>query len=150
MRVSIINDKAGYHLYTAIKEFLVEEGHEVIDLGLENADTDMDFPDAAIMLCDTILNGSADRAIMVAGTGVGASIACNKIPGIRASMVHDWHCAHQAVEHDFTQVMCIGGQIVGPWLARDLVKEFLSAQPAMEEKFIRCVDKLNRMDGSAQ
>ncbi|WFA10135.1 RpiB/LacA/LacB family sugar-phosphate isomerase [Tissierella sp. Yu-01] len=150
MKIAVVCDKAGYSLKAAMVEKLIEAGYEIIDFGLNNPDDDMDFPDAAQMLCQPVLTGEAERAIMFAGTGVGASIACNKIPGIRASIIHDIQCAHQAVEHDHVQVMCIGGQVVGEWLAWDLIQAFLPAKGFTDEKTLRCVHKLNLMDGSAK
>ena len=150
MKIAVICDKAGYSLKAAMVEKIKESGHEVLDFGLYNDVDDMDFPDAAQILCEPILTGEAERAIMFAGTGVGASIACNKIPGIRASIIHDVQCAHQAVEHDHVQVMCIGGKVVGEWLAIDLIERFLPAVGNTDEKTLRCVHKLNVMDGSAK
>ena len=96
------------------------------------------------------LDGKAEKAIMFCGTGVGASIACNKIPGIRASMIHDVHCAHQAVEHDDVQVMCIGEKIVGEWLAPDLIRVFLEARANQDDWTPHVVRMLNEMDGSSE
>ena len=99
-------------------------------------------------VCQPVLDGRAEKAIMFCGTGVGASVACNKIPGIRASIIHDVHCAHQAVEHDDVQVMCIGAQIVGDWLAPDLIRPFLEAKANQDEWTPKVVRMLGEMDGS--
>ena len=106
----------------------------------------MDFPDIAQNLTDRLLAGQADRGLMVCGTGVGAAIAANKRPGIRAAVGHDVHSAHQCVEHDDVNVLCIGAQIVGPWLAKDLVTAYLAAEFSTSEEFRRRVAKLDEMD----
>ncbi|MHB1314712.1 MAG: RpiB/LacA/LacB family sugar-phosphate isomerase [Christensenellales bacterium] len=149
MKISVVCDRAGYKLKKEMVEKLKHMGHEVIDHGLYSEDEDMEFPDAAKLLCASITKGDAEKGIMFAGTGVGAAIACNKVPGIRASVVHDVHCAHQAVEHDHVQVMCIGEKIVGSWLASDLIDRFLvTTQGNTDERTLRIIRKLNIMDGS--
>jgi ribose 5-phosphate isomerase B len=102
----------------------------------------VDFPDITRAVCADVTAGTAERAILVCGTGVGASIAANKLRGIRASIVHDGHIAHQCVEHDDVNVMCIGAQIVGPWLAEDLVRTYLAATFSTDEDCRRRVAKL--------
>ena len=126
-------------------ESLRANGHEVIDVGSYD-EKPVDFPDIATQVAEAILSKRADRGLMVCGTGVGASIAANKIRGIRAAVCHDVHSAHQSVEHDDVNVMCIGAQIVGPWLAVDLVDSFLSAKFSDEEDYRRRVAKLDEMD----
>lgn len=128
MKISVGSDHAGYNLKNSMIPLLEKAGHTVIDQGCHSADEQPFFPDVARAVCQPVVDGTAERGIMFCGTGVGASIACNKIRGIRASMIHDWHCAHQAVEHDHVQVMCIGEKIVGTWLAWDLIQAFLSAK----------------------
>jgi ribose 5-phosphate isomerase B len=110
----------------------------------------VDFPDIARRLATAILQGRAERGIMVCGTGVGASIAANKIRGIRAAVCHDVHSAHQSVEHDDVNVMCLGAQIVGLWLARDLVDAFLAARFSTDADFRRRVAKLAELDAERQ
>lgn len=146
MKISVGSDHAGYNLKIAMLPLLKEAGHEVIDNGCDDPAEMPYFPDVAKIVCQHVLDGNAERAIMFCGTGVGASIACNKIPGIRASMIHDWHCAHQAVEHDYVNVMCIGEKIVGNWLAWDLIKEFLQAQGDTDERAMVVQQKLREMD----
>ncbi len=128
MKISVGSDHAGYNLKQAMIPLLEKAGYAVVDHGCYSTDDQPYFPDVAKAVCQPIVDGEAERGIMFCGTGVGASIACNKIRGIRASVIHDWHCAHQAVEHDHVQVMCIGGKIVGTWLAWDLIKAFLGAK----------------------
>ena len=128
-------------MIAAIREF----GYEVVDIGSFDCNP-VDFPDIGAALCRVILEGGAKRGVMVCGTGVGASIAANKIKGIRAAVCHDVHSAHQSVEHDDVNVMCIGAQIVGPWLARDLLKAFLGAEFADTEEYRRRVAKLGELE----
>jgi len=148
MRIALGNDHCGYAMKQDIIQVLEELGCEVTDHGCHSPDP-VDFPDIARLVCDAVRKGEADRGIMVCGTGVGAAIAANKMPGIRASVCHDVHSAHQCVEHDDVNVMCIGAQIIGPWLARDLVKTFLSAKFSTEEHFRRRVGKLREMELAA-
>ncbi len=146
MKISIGCDHAGYKLKMEMKPLLLEAGYELVDNGCHDPKEIPFFPDVAKIVCSSILNGECERGIMFCGTGVGASIACNKIPGIRASMIHDWHCAHQAVEHDHVNVMCIGEKIVGGWLAWDLIQEFLKAEGDTDEWAITVQQKLKEMD----
>src|SRR6185437_15660761 len=124
---------------------LSARGHAVADAGSFDPNP-VDFPDIAAALTGQILSGAAERGIMVCGTGVGAAIAANKVRGIRAAVLHDWHCAHQAVEHDDVNVMCLGAQIVGAWLAADLVDAFLAAKFSTDADFRRRVAKLHEME----
>jgi len=135
------SDHAGFALKGAVIEVIRDLGYEVIDVGSYDAQP-VDFPDIGSALCGAIREGRAKRGIMVCGTGVGASIAANKVNGIRAAVCHDVHSAHQSVEHDDVNVMCLGAQIVGPWLARDLLKAFLGAEFSNTEECVRRVAKL--------
>ena len=145
MKLVIGSDHAGWSLKGGVIAHLKSLGHEVIDVGSYDP-SPVDFPDIARALTAKVLSGEAQRGVMVCGTGVGASIAANKVRGIRAAVCHDIHSAHQSVEHDDVNVMCIGAQIVGPWLANDLVASFLSAQFEASEAHVRRVAKLNEMD----
>jgi ribose 5-phosphate isomerase B len=146
MRIVIGSDHAGFALKGIVVDHIGVLGHEVIDVGSYDS-APVDFPDVARALTDAISSGKADRGLMVCGTGVGASIAANKVKGIRAAVCHDVHSAHQAVEHDDVNVMCLGAQIVGPWLAKDLISAFLTAEFSTSEEFRRRVEKLHQMDG---
>lgn len=148
MVISVGSDHAGYKLKVKMLDQIRAWGHEVIDNGCYSDAEAVYFPEVAKKVCQPILDGTAQRAILFCGTGVGASIACNKIPGIRASMIHDVHCAHQAVEHDDVQVMCLGEKIVGEWLAPDLIKTFLEARANQDEWTPHVVELLSEMDGS--
>ena len=120
-------------------------GHEVVDVGSHD-EKPVDFPDIARAVAKKVTSGEVARGIMVCGTGVGTSIAANKMKGIRAAVCHDVHSAHQCVEHDDVNVMCIGAQIVGPWLANDLISSYLFAEFSTDEDFRRRVEKLRVMD----
>lgn len=145
MVISFGCDHVGYPLKQTITEWLRSEGHTVIDHGCYDA-SPVDFPHVARKVCDSLLTGEAQRGVMVCGTGVGAVIACNKIPGIRASCCHDVYSAHQCVEHDNVNVGCIGADIVGPQRAKELLKLFLDAQFSTDPDFRRRVEELCRMD----
>jgi ribose 5-phosphate isomerase B len=145
MRIVIGSDHAGFGLKPAIIAYLKELGHEVDDVGSYD-EKPVDFPDISAAVCRKVVAGEAERGILVCGTGVGASIAANKVKGIRAAVCHDVHSAHQSVEHDDVNVMCIGAQIVGPWLAKDLVSAYLSAEFSTDEDFRRRVAKLHAME----
>ena len=144
MKIVIGGDHAGYHLKLDIADHLRRSGHDVTDVGSHDPGP-VDFPDVARAVCDAVRAGGA-RGLMVCGTGVGASIAANKVRGIRAAVCHDVHSAHQAVEHDDVNVMCVGAQIVGAWLARDLVDAFVAAEFDQSEDSIRRVQKLHDME----
>ncbi|HEX5416743.1 MAG TPA: ribose 5-phosphate isomerase B [Chloroflexota bacterium] len=145
MKLVIGGDHAGFGLKGPLSAALRERGHEVRDVGAFG-DEAVDFPDVARELCGVLLRGEAERGIMVCGTGVGACIAANKVAGIRAALCHDLYSAHQCVEHDDVNVLCLGAQIVGPLLATELVETFLNARFSTEEHFRRRVAKLAEMD----
>lgn len=147
MRIVIGSDHAGFPLKGELIAHIRALGHEVDDVGSFDP-APVDFPDIARALTAKVLAGEAARGLMVCGTGVGAAIAANKVAGIRAAVCHDVHSAHQSVEHDDVNVMCIGAQIVGPWLARDLVASFLAAEFSTDEEFRRRVAKLTAMDAA--
>ena len=147
MKISVGSDHAGYELKIRLLDKIRELDHEIIDFGSFDPEP-VDFPDIAKLVCKSVLDGESERGIMFCGTGVGASIACNKTAGIRASVCHDIYSAHQCVEHDDVQVMCLGAQIVGHTVALELIASFLKAQFSTSEEFIRRVAKLGLMDGS--
>lgn len=145
MNIVIGSDHAGFPLKATIIEHIRNLGHEVTDVGSYD-ENPVDFPDIAQQLTAKIRSGEATRGLMVCGTGVGAAIAANKVKGIRAAVCHDVHSAHQCVEHDDVNVMCIGAQIVGAWLALDLVEAYLKAEFSTSEEFRRRVEKLGMME----
>ena len=145
MKVVVGSDHAGFPMKAPLLAYLRELGHEVMDVGSYDP-APVDFPDIARQVAAAITSGRAERGLMVCGTGVGASIGANKMKGIRAAVCHDVHSAHQSVEHDDVNVMCIGAQIVGLWLAKDLVAAYLGARFSTAEEFRRRVAKLADMD----
>lgn len=145
MRIAVGGDHAGFPLKGHVMEVLKELGHEVTDCGSYDPEP-IDFPDITKVVCEKVLSKEADKAILVCGTGVGASIAANKIPGIRASVCHDIYSSHQCVEHDDVNVMCIGAQIIGPALVKELLESFLTAEFSTAIEFRRRVEKLSLME----
>ncbi|MGZ4358685.1 MAG: RpiB/LacA/LacB family sugar-phosphate isomerase [Gaiellaceae bacterium] len=127
MRIAVAFDHRGVKLREAVLA-AVSDGHEAIDLGTSDAAVRIDYPDRAEAVGEALRSGRAERAVLVCGSGVGASVAASKIPGIRAAICHDVYSAHQGVEHDDMNVLCLGSEIVGPELAADLVRTFLGAR----------------------
>jgi ribose 5-phosphate isomerase B len=145
MRVVVGGDHAGFALKGPVVEALRAWGHEVTDVGTHSTEP-VDFPDVARQLCSIIQRGEAERGVMVCGTGVGAAIAANKHMGIRAAVCHDVYSAHQCVEHDDVNVLCLGAQIVGDQLAFDLLRRYLAAEFSTSEEFRRRVAKLTELE----
>jgi ribose 5-phosphate isomerase B len=145
MNIVIGGDHAGFRLKSSLIPFIKKLGHTVVDVGAFSEEP-VDFPDMARSLCSAVLEKSADRGIMCCGTGVGAAIACNKIPGIRAALCHDTHCAHQSVEHDDVNVLCMGHWIIGVKLAEEIVGSFLGARFEKTDDFLRRVGKLKKLE----
>lgn len=151
MRVAIGSDHAGFPLKAEVVAFLHEQGHEVIDVGTMNAIDSVDYPDFAQAVAGRVLDGSAERGIVVCGSGVGASIAANKIPGIYAALCHDTYSAHQGVEHDNMNVLCLGSRVVGVALAQELVRAFLGARfEANQPRHVRRHNKVRAIEAAAQ
>jgi ribose 5-phosphate isomerase B len=145
MKLVVGSDHAGFALKAKLLGEIKKMGYEITDVGCFD-ETPVDFPDIARTLCSIILKGEAWRGIMFCGTGVGAAIACNKIPGIRASVCHDIYTAHQCVEHDDVQVIALGAQIVGHTVALEYIERYLGATFSTSEEFRRRVEKLEQMD----
>ena len=141
MRISIGSDYAGFPLKQEIAAYLREEGHEVLDLGTNNTDP-VDYPDYAEAVGKSILEGTVKRAILICGSGVGASVAANKIPGVRAGLCHDGYSAHQGVEHDDMNVLVLGARVIGVALARELVENYMRAAFTNEERHARRLRKV--------
>src|SRR4051812_16266143 len=127
MRGAVAFDHRGVKLRERVLEELAATGHDVVDLGTDTDAVNVDYPDKAREVGEAILGGSAERGILVCGSGVGASVAACKLTGIRAAICHDAYSAHQGVEHDDMNVLCLGSEVVGPSLARELVGSFLNA-----------------------
>lgn len=145
MDIAVGSDHCGFRLKRELLPLLEKLGHRCTDFGCDSEEP-VDFPDIARQVCDSVRQGAHRRGIIVCGTGAGAVIAANKLPGIRAAVCHDVHTARQCVEHDDANVMCLGAQIVGPWLAEDLVRTFLQATFRTEEHFRRRVEKLGQLE----
>ena len=146
MKIVIGGDHFGVPLKRMLLPFIESLGYPVVDLGGYREDEPIDFPDIGRRVCLEIIEGRAQRGIMCCGTGVGASIAANKIPGIRATLCHDTYCAHQSVEHDNVNVITMGAWIVGPKTAQEVVATYLTAQFDASEDFVRRVGKLGDLE----
>ena len=142
MRIAVGADHNGYALKQTIAGLLKSMGHEVSDVGAHAIDPLDDYPDFAGALARTVASGEAERGIMVCGSGVGASVAANKVRGVRAAVCHDTYSAHQGVEHDDMNVLCLGARIVGEEVAREAVQAFVSATFSNEERHRRRLDKV--------
>ncbi len=145
IRLVIGSDHAGFPLKGPLLRLLQSWNYSVKDVGSFTPDP-VDFPDISLLLADEIKSGRAERGIMVCGTGVGAAIACNKIQGIRAALCHDTYSAHQCVEHDNVNVLCIGAQVIGPSVAEEILTNYLNARFSTDEQFRRRVRKLDQFD----
>ncbi len=145
MRIVVGADHRGYRLKDEIAAALKRDGHEVLDVGT-NSDRSVDYPDYARATGEAITDGRAERGVLVCGSGVGASIAANKVHGIRAALCHDTYSAHQGVEHDDMNVLCLGSGVVGSELALELVKAFLGARLSGEERYRRRLKKAAEME----
>ena len=144
MNVAVAFDHRGVHLREAVLETLA--GHTVVDLGTDTDAVRIDYPDKARELGEAIRAGRAERGVLVCGSGVGASVAACKIAGIRAAICHDVYSAHQGVEHDDMNVLCLGSEVIGPSLAADLVRTFLGASFDGGERYVQRLEKVAQMD----
>jgi len=145
MRVAIAADHAGFPLKADLVSAVREMGHEPADLGTFNSDP-VDYPDYAERVSEAVISGQAERGILLCGSGVGASVAANKHPGIRAGLCHDSYSAHQGVEHDDMNVLVLGARVIGPALARELVVRFLGAHFSGEERRVRRLGKVRAIE----
>ena len=141
MRIAIAADHAGYEMKDALGASLAKKGFEVVDLGTHSAAV-VDYPDSAQAVAEAIRGGEAERGIIVCGSGAGVSIAASKFPGIRAAVCHDVYTAHQAVEHDDMNVLCLGARVVGPALAEELIAAFLAARFSGHDRHRRRLGKI--------
>jgi len=146
MRIVIGADHAGYDLKQIIVAYLRHLGHEVIDKGT-NSDDPVDYPDYAEAVALAIVDGDAERGVLICGSGVGTSVAANKIPGIRAGLCHNTYAARQGVEHDDMNVLVLGARVIGVEMARELVDNFLRAKFNGEERHRRRVAKIKALEG---
>ena len=142
LRVAIGADHGGFPLKAELTPWLRECGYEVMDLGAETLIPTDDYPDYALAVAEAVASGRAQRGIIICGSGIGACIVANKIPGVRACPCHDTYSAHQGVEHDDMNVLCLGARVVGGALAREVVEAFLKAEFLDEERFRRRLRKV--------
>jgi ribose 5-phosphate isomerase B len=146
VKVAVAFDHRGVRLRDAVIEQVTALGHELVDLGTDTDAVRIDYPDKARELGEAILSADAERGVLVCGSGVGASVAACKLPGIRAAICHDGYSAHQGVEHDDMNVLCLGSEVVGPSLARELVAAFLAARFDGGERYVRRLQKIQDME----
>jgi ribose 5-phosphate isomerase B len=142
MKVAVSADHGGVPLMDVVMDELRKLGHEVLDLGTHDANNGDDYPDHAEDIGRKVASGECERGILICGSGVGASVAANKIRGVRAGLCHDTYSAHQGVEHDDCNVLCLGARVVGPELALDIVRSFVGARFTHEERHVRRVAKV--------
>lgn len=145
MRIAIGADHAGFDLKQILAAYLRQQGHEVIDKGTDSTEP-VDYPDFAEAVGNAVLAGAAERAVLVCGSGVGASVSANKIPGIRAGLCHDTYSAGQGVEHDDMNILVLGARIIGVEVARELVDRFVAAKFTGEERHRRRVEKITALE----
>ncbi len=141
MKIAVGSDHAGFELKRKLIDILRELGHQVVDVGTMNLDP-VDYPDYAEAVGKAVLDGRAERGLLVCGSGVGASVAANKLPGIRAGLCHDTYSAHQGVEHDDMNVLVLGGRVIGTELANELLRAFLDARFTEDERHQRRLQKI--------
>ncbi len=145
MNIAVACDHGGFPLKAKVTEIVRAAGHEVLDLGTNSADP-VDYPDYARAIGEAIQQGRAERGVLLCGSGIGACVAANKLKGIRAGVAHDTYSAHQGVEHDDMNVLCLGARIIGPELVPELVRAFLAAKFTGEERHVRRLAKVTAME----
>jgi ribose 5-phosphate isomerase B len=148
MKIAVGTDHAGFPLKDRLVDAMREAGHEVVDCGADRVIPDDDYPDYAERVATAINDGRAERGVLICGSGVGASVAANKFHGIRAALCHDTFSAHQGVEDDSMNVLCLGARVVGPALAEELVSTFLRARFSGAERHARRLAKVNAFDAA--
>ncbi len=146
MRIAIGADHGGFELKKTLAAQLKQAGHEVVDVGAHTYDASDDYPDFSRLVAEAVASGQAERGLLVCGSGVGASIAANKVKGVRAALCHDTYSARQGVEHDDMNVLCLGARIVGVELARELVRAFVGATFSAEDRHVRRLNKVLAME----
>ncbi len=145
-RVALGADHAGFAFKEPLRAWLQQQGYDVLDLGAHALDPEDDYPDFSEAVARAVAAARAERGILVCGSGVGACIAANKVPGVRACLCHDVYSAHQGVEHDDMNVLCLGSRAIGPELAKDLVSAFLNARFSGEKRHRRRLDKVRAIE----
>ena len=145
MRIVVGSDHGGYSLKHDVVVALRRDGHDVLDVGTDSLES-VDYPDFAEFVGGAVIDGRAERGVLICGSGVGACVAANKLPGIRAAICHDSYSAHQGVEHDDMNILVLGGRIVGSALANDLVRVFVAARYTAEERHARRLAKVTAIE----
>jgi RpiB/LacA/LacB family sugar-phosphate isomerase len=145
MKIVVGADHAGYVFKQEVASLLKRDGHAVVDVGTHSTEP-VDYPDFAEAVGQAVLDGRAERGVLICGSGVGASVAANKLPGIRAAICHDVYSAHQGVEHDDMNVLVLGGRVVGPAVVPELVRAFVGAQFTHEERHERRLGKVKAIE----
>jgi ribose 5-phosphate isomerase B len=146
MKVAVAFDHRGVKLRERVLRELVELGHEVVDLGASDSSVRIDYPEKAREIGESVRSGDAERGVLVCGSGVGASVAACKLPGIRAAVCHDVYSAHQGVEHDNMNVLCLGSEVVGAELAADLLRTFLAAEFRGGERYVKRLEMIEDLE----
>lgn len=146
MKLAVGADHAGLEMKTQIIPWLQQAGHEVVDVGAHTLDPADDFPDFAAAVGQTLFGGGAERGVMICGSGVGATIASNKVSGVRAALCHDTYTARQGVEHNDMNVLCLGGRVIGIETAKEVISAFVGASFTGEERFLRRIDKVGKIE----
>ena len=146
MRIAIAGDHAGLEMKTLIVSWLQSTGYQVEDLGAHSLDLEDDYPDFAFLVADSVRSRETERGIVVCGSGVGASVAANKVPGIRACLCHDTYTGRQGVEHDDMNVLCLGGRVIGFELAKEILSAFLNAKFIPEARYKRRLQKIIQVE----
>lgn len=146
MRIAVGADHGGFALKGVVAEHLRAQGHEVVDVGAHEFVPADDYPDFAVALAQVVRSGGAERGVLICGSGVGACVAVNKVPGIRGSLAHDCYSAHQGVEHDDANVLCLGARVVGEALAVELVEAFVAARFSGEARHARRLAKVKAIE----
>ena len=146
MRVAVAFDHRGVKLRARVLQELAVLGHDAVDFGVSDGSVRVDYPDKAREVGEAIRSGQAERGVLVCGSGVGASVAASKLPGIRAAVCHDMYSAHQGVEHDDMNVLCLGSEVVGEELAADLVRTFLGARFCGGERYVQRLQKIEDIE----
>jgi ribose 5-phosphate isomerase B len=149
MRVAVGCDHAGFPLKAGVVAQLTQAGYSVEDLGTDSTDP-VDYPDFARAVASAVVSGRCDRGIVLCGSGVGASVAAAKVPGVRAALCHDTFSAHQGVEDDDMNVICLGARVIGPALAAEVIRTFLSAKFSGAERHVRRVAKIHAIEEDAR
>src|SRR5262245_41243207 len=146
MHLAIATDHGGYRLKADLLPRLRGDGHTVVDFGAESLVPDDDYPDFVIPLARAVAAGSVERGVAICGSGVGASICANKVPGVHAALIHDHFSARQGVEDDHMNIICLGGRVIGPMIAWDLVATFLAADFSLAERHLRRLGKVAALE----